>query len=308
MQGNRPVLRVVFNVSGVVLGLARFDKGVEVLEEGGVYGMALAFTTITEVARVAKVVGTLRHRIAITAEMAGEGLHGNFLITDSFDLAGSAGEAGFHEGTANPNGFKRLGALIGRENADTHFGHDFEHALLQRGTVILHRLQEACFHQLLAALDHFADGLVGKIRADGLGTITKNSGGLMGIAHFARIDDETKPDALPLTVEVVMHRSGGQQGRDGDAGFISSAVTDDKNADTVRSGLLGFGTKAVQRWFQPGASIHGRPRAIQGPGRESFDVPDGFQLMRPNDRAFQMDDFGVIGGFGEDVAIPAQRH
>ena len=188
MQGDGPVPGIVFHIGRVVLRLAGFNERVEVFEEGSVDGVTLALTAITEVTRVPEVFRPLRQGVAVAGKMAGQRLGRHLLPTDTFNLAGGAGEAGFDQRGINAHGFKDLGSLIGRESADPHFGHDFQHALLKRGAVIFHGLEEVGVDQLLVAFDHLADGFISEPWADCLSAITKNGGDLVGVPHLAGVD------------------------------------------------------------------------------------------------------------------------
>ena len=90
--------------------------------------MHLAAATEAVVSGIAEFAGLDRHGFRIGHGVAGQGLDGDFLEADAFNLGGRALEAFLDKFGGNADGFEDLRTTVAVDHRDAHFGHDFEDA------------------------------------------------------------------------------------------------------------------------------------------------------------------------------------
>ncbi len=101
---------------------------------------------------------------------------------------------------ADSDGLEGLRALVGIQDRDAHFGHDFEQAFFECLAVVGHRLlgvhSFAEFTFSFICGDELADGGVAEVGNDGGGSEAEQAGDLVDVAGFAGFDDERGAHAL----------------------------------------------------------------------------------------------------------------
>ena len=106
--------------------------------------------------------------------------------------------------SAKTDGIEDLRATIGLIGRDAHLRHDLKQALVDRLDVALHRLGAV---DLLGEVVRCGrQRLEGEIRVDRLCPVTRETGEVMHLARFARLDDEPHRGAQALANEMVVHR------------------------------------------------------------------------------------------------------
>ena len=117
-----------------------------------------------------------------------------------------------------------LRALVRRQRADAHLGHDLEQPLFEGLDVFGGRLSgcRIAGQHLVAA--EASDDLEGEVRIHGAGAESDEQRQVADLARLARFDDDAGAHARPLADEVVMHGAGREQARDRRVTLVDVAV------------------------------------------------------------------------------------
>ena len=203
---------------------------------------------------------------AIGLRMPLHRLGGNLGHAGAFDAGRGAGEAFFDKGAGQANRVENLRPAIGLVGGNAHLGHHLQHPLANRLDEVLARfiradLQPVIHPQLL-------DGLERQIRVDRLGAIAGQGAEMMHFPRLTGFHHQPRIGAQALTDQVMMHGSGRQQRRNGDAVGGHAAIGNHQNVEPVQHGVRRLVAQIRQRPFHPGRALAGRPAGIQRAGAE----------------------------------------
>ena len=238
--------------------------------------------------------------------MAGQGLDGDFLEADAFNLGGRALEAFLDEFGGNADGFEDLRATVAVDHRDAHLGHDLEDAGFDGFAVVDGRLGEIAVGAV--ALEKFANGLEGEVGIDCRSAEANEAGDLVHIAGFAGLANQAGAHAFPNANQVVVHRSHGEQHRNGNPPVVDSRVRENEDACASIDRRLGIGADAIDGWLEAFFAFGGVPEC-RNCGGHVF-VADGLnrrELLVEKHRRLETDEAGMLGRFGEHVFAPAEH-
>ena len=279
---------------------------VEALEDGRSHGMHFAAATEAVVTGVAEFAGFDRHGFGIGHGVAGQGLDGDFLEADAFNLGGRALEAFLDEFGGNADGFEDLRATVAVDDRDAHFGHDLEDAGFDGFAVVDDRLGEIAVGAV--ALEKFANGLEGEVGIDCRRTEADEAGDLVHIAGFAGLANQAGAHAFPNANQVVVHSSHGEEHRSGNPPVVDSRVRENEDACASIDRRLGIGADAFDGRFEPFFALGGVPecRNCGGFVFAAYGLNCRQLLVQENGR-LKAHEAGVLGRFGEHVFAPAEH-
>ena len=242
-------------------------------------------------------------------------------------------EAAVHDLGVQSDGLEDLRALVGRQRADAHLGHDLEDAQADGLDV----LADDAFFAVVAVDEALVaapeQGLEGQVRVDRVGAESHEGAEVVDLARLAGLDDDAHAGAFFLADQVVVYGPGGHQGRERDAVECGGPIAEDDELVALGDGKRGLLADAVQRGDHGLARGLAFPRGVAvarlalGPGVRDIDdlglllgladravvgVLDGGELFVVEDRLVEVQSVAV-GGFAlEQVALGAneglQRH
>ena len=218
-------------------------------------------------------------RVAIGEPVAFDGLPRDLRQPRPADGARGAGEEPLDEALVQADGVEDLRAAIGLVGRDAHLGHHLEDALVDRLDVAPVELAVAQpFRQLVP---HRRQRLEREIGVDRLGAVTGQGAEVMDFARLAGLDDQPEQGAEPRPHEVVVHRRGAQQRRDGDAVVVDRAVAEHQDVVALLAGPLGLGADRLERRAHPFRAVRRGIGQVQGDGPERVvgDLADRADLL-----------------------------
>ena len=317
----------------VVVGVVGFDERVEGLDDGRGHRVALPGAAEAVVAGILELgVLALGRDACKTLGVAGERFGGDLGEANARDLRGGAVEAAVHHGGVDADGLEDLRAMVARKHGDAHLGHDLQKTVLQRlahvferllvGDGIGFRLQRMRLGQLVAVyaglgharvcgdaqlVEQFARGFQGEVGADRAGAVADEAGELVGVAGLARFTHDAGLHAAAGVDQVVVHRAGGQQHRDGHVFVVHPAVRQDQDAGAGLHGGLGLLAEPAHGLLQSGVALGQQPGRVERGVRMvlALEVAQRFKLVLQQHRRIELDEPRVLGGLGQQVAPPA---
>ena len=168
---------------------------------------------------------------------------------DAADAARCAREVLVDERPVEADRLEDLGPRVRRHGRDPHLGHDLEHTLAGRLDVVPPGLtRRHPFEQALG--DHVVDGVERQVGVDGRGAVPDEERHVVHLAGVARLDDEPHLGPVLLADEMVVHRRGQQQRRDGRPVDGRVAVREDDQVGALHDG--GRDRRRTCRWRAPG--------------------------------------------------------
>ena len=296
---------IILRLAGFV-GTLDAHIRVEALEDGWSHGMHLAAATEAVVSRVAEFAGFDRHGFRIGHGVAGQGLDGDFLEADAFNLGGRALEAFLDEFGGNADGFEDLCATVAVDHRDAHFGHDFEDASFDGFAVVDDRLGKIAVGTV--ALEKFANGFEGEVGIYRRCAEANEAGDLVHIAGFAGLANQAGAHAFSHADQVVVHSSHGEEHRNGDFPVVNSGVRENENACVGINRRLGIGANALDGWLKAVFALGGVPECRNCGGLVfiAYSLNRG-QFLIEKRRRLQTHQAGMLGRFGEHVFAPAEH-
>ena len=101
-----------------------------------------------------------------------EGIHviGDIVQCDTSHTADGVCKIFINNLLADTDGFKDLGALVGLDRGNTHFGSNLNDSMKNCGVIIVHCCVVILIHH--ATLDQVFDRLMSQVRVDSAGTVT----------------------------------------------------------------------------------------------------------------------------------------
>ncbi len=206
-RGYRPVLSQggVFTVSLKVTGLNRLVQCSDHIRIKGV-----VFTTVYKLQQA-----TLLNGFTSFPGIHCQALGIGFEISKAgtLDTALHAAEATVHHITGNTHRFEQLRSPIGGNGGNPHFGQNFQQALIDGFAEIL--LGVDGIHQYFPGTHQVTDHIKSQIRVYRGRTKADEAGKMMRITGRCGFHHDIAFTAQGVIGEVVMHGTGGHQGRDG---------------------------------------------------------------------------------------------
>ena len=186
-----------------LIGAFQTDKGLEGLDRGRGNGVSLAVPTPAVDASIGEAFGAGGSG-GVAFGMAADRFIGQFGKFDSAHLRWGAGEVSLNQIRPDPDGFKKLAAVVAAEHADAHFRHDFEEAFVDR---------------LAVSGDDFGGVEVGKsafrlpasgqlpheVGRNGRSAKANQTGKVVNVAAVGRVGNERGAHAQASTDQAVMH-------------------------------------------------------------------------------------------------------
>ncbi len=298
------ILLVVLPLGGLVHALDA-DVSVEALQRGRRPGVDLAVATEA----VDALVEDLRLR-AEGARVAGQRLLRDFLEAEAHDLRDSAGEGEGDDVGVQADGAEDLRAAVAGERGDAHLGHDLEQALFQRGAIVLRdrRGLERLFAGLhLAAGNEAVERGERGVRIDRGGAVAEQAGELVDVAALGGLANQAGMRALVDPHEVMMHRAGGQEHRDGRMLGVDVPIAENDQRRALVDGLLSLGADAVEMGLETLRPFGDRETAAHRGGMEGtiLEREDLLDFGVGEHRGLQAQELRVRGRLIEPVAVLA---
>ena len=222
-------------------------------------------------------------------------LLGQLVEAHAGQARGRAREAGLDHLGAQADGLEDLRSGVGGGSRHAHLGHDLQQPLAEGLEQVRFRLplghiaQDAAPGQVPCRLD-------GQVGGNGRGTVADEQSQMMALAHVPRLDDQPGHGPRLLPDQVMVHRPGQQQRRDGHQGVGGAhAIGQDDDAGAVgdRGGNLGAdlgqprlqALTAAARIVPPVHQVRGKPGQVA----VVVDVHDLGQVRVAEHRARQHD-------------------
>ena len=214
------------------------------------------------------------------------------------------------------HGLEDLGRAVGLDRRDAHLGDRLQQPFADRFDVVLGGLlgvddlrpavrpgphEPLLEHQLVERLER-------QVGVDGARPVADQGGEVVHLARLAGLEDDPGPQAGALQRQVVVDRGHRQQRRDGGAFGAQPAVGQDDDVHALGDRLAGFAADALDRLLHARLPLRHRPGDVEGPRFVDvvFDVPQRLELAVQQDRLFEQQLVGVLGGLFEQVALVAE--
>ena len=200
----------------------------------------------------------------------------------------------------NTNGFKNLGAFIGLNGADTHFGCNLYDAVQNCIVVIVHcRIIILIQHMVV---DQFLDGFLCQIGVDGACTVTKQGCEMMHLSRFPGFKDQGHARLFLGYNEMSVQCRYRKQRGDCHVVFIHAPVREDHDIHTVSVGSVHFHKQSVDGAFQTCVFIIGNRnnfylKAILFHALDLHDIRVG------QDRIMDLHHIAVLGCFLQNISV-----
>ena len=200
------------------------DRLVEGLHHVGVEGVVLPGLAITVAAPLLQLRGVV---VLIGLLVSGENLAGDPVESQAAERGGCAGKTAINHFIPQPHGFEDLRPVVTAEGGDAHLGHDFEEPLFHypdkrpdglfaREPAL--RIPGQRFHHLQR-----------EVRMNGARPVSRESGEVVHVARFAGICHQTGPHPAPFPDKALVHRTDGQQHRNGRQVSTHAPVAQDED-------------------------------------------------------------------------------
>ena len=219
-------------------------------------------------------------RVAIGEPVAFDGLARDLRQPHPADGARRTGEEPLDETLVQADRVEDLRAAIGLVGRDAHLGHHLQDALVDRLDVAPVELAVA---QLLRQLvPDRRERFEREIGVDRLGAVPGQGAEVMDFARLAGLDDQAEQGPQPRPHEVVVHRRGAQQRRDGDAVVVDRAVAEHQDVVAFLTGPFGLGANRLERRTHALGAVRRGIGQVQGdrPERVVRDLADRADLLQ----------------------------
>ena len=219
------------------------------------------------------------------------------------DTAGHTFETQVNDVVSQPDRLEQLGAPVGGDGRDPHFGEDLQQPLVDALPVVVLGVNR--IHQQFAGADQIVQDLVSEVRVHRCRTKTEKHRKMVGITSPTGFNNDVGIAAQPFLDQVMVNGTGCHQGVDRQLSFLQILVCEDQKHLTIPDSLLRLLANLVNRLLQTllRAVAHGDPRHLE-PG--TLVVGDLQELGRREYRRGQDDSIRVIGGFLEHVTLGTQ--
>ena len=230
----------------------------------------------------------------------GRGLRGEDVEPDAAELRHGAGEVGVDQVLRETEGLEHLGAAVGGDRRDAHLGHHLEHALAEGLDEVGDRLVRGHAGDG-ARTDEVLDRLHGEVGVDRGCAVAHQQRHVVHLAHVAGLDQQPDLGAGLLADQVVVHRGGQQQRRDGGEVAPGVAVGQDHEAGAADDGLGDLGEDLLEPGLHGGGTAGDvvqpadHVRGIAGQVAVRVDVHDLGEVVVVDHRERQHDLAGVAG-------------
>ena len=166
------------------------------------------------------------------------------------DAANHALEAVLNHVIVQTHGFKQLGAAIGRDGRDAHFGHDLVQAFVDAVTVVQH-------HRAVVFLDSMrinqtSQGFISQVRVDCRGAKAEQYREVVRVAGAGGFDDDVGIAAQALINQTSLNGAYRHRGRYRQTIFGDVTVRKHQQNGTTAYHLFGFVAQRFHRLFKVG--------------------------------------------------------
>ena len=220
--------------------------------------------------------------------VASHGFFGDFGQADAFDHALGSGEIAFDKFAGQAHCLENLGAAVGLVGGDAHFRHHLENAFGDGFGVMLVRF--GLGEGLRRVGQAGGQGVEGQIGIDRFRAVTGQQTEVVNPLGFAGFDNQPDLGAQTGADQVMMNRSGGEQGGNGDVIRIQGAVGQNQDVVAAPHGVGGFAAQIFQSPRHAGRAAFDRVADAQSASAESavnvvFDAADSLQVHIRQNRA-----------------------
>ena len=223
---------------------------------------------------------------------------------DAGDTAGHAGEVVGDHRAAQTHGFEVQTATIGRNDRDTHLGHDLEQTLIHGLAILANGIGQAAFQQ--AALDPVGKAVFGEIGVHHRRTRRDQHREVMRVDALGRPHVERGEGAQSLARQPRMHGRGGKDHRHPHLVLVLCHVRQNDVPGTRPHGLFRLVTDASQTVAQRLIATVRREGAVDVDAFRVEVLEQLLELRVADERAFQHEDLGLASGFVQHVLEVAE--
>ena len=226
----------------------------------------------------------------------------NILYGDAAHTADRVGEILVDHFPVNADRLKNLGALIGLDGADSHFGSDLDNTVQHRVVVIVNGCIVVLVQHVI--VDQFLDGLLCKIGIDRAGTIAQKGGKMMHLPRLTGLQNNCHSGSLFRAHKVLMQGGNGKQRRNRHMVLVHASVREDQHIDAVPVRSVHLHKEPVDRLLQTGIFIvddgdHFHAEAVL------LHVLDLQKIRVGQDRIVDLQHIAVLRHFLQHVSLPS---
>ncbi len=211
---------------------------------------------------------------------------GNLEQADTFHVARRAREILVDERLLQPNRLENLRSAIGLIRGDAHLRHHLGQPLADRLDVTLLRFAGV---DLRNGTGDFRERFQRQVRMDRLGAVPGKQREMMDLARGAGFHDQARGSAQAHLYQMLVHRRGGEQRRNGQRILGDAAIGQDEDVVALSDRILGMRSKTRERRLHAVGSPSRGIADVEFDGAEratgkKLDVTDFFHVFRSQDR------------------------
>ena len=237
---------------------------------------------------------------------------GDLEEADAFDVARRAGEILVDERLLQADRLENLRSAIGLVGGDAHLRHHLGQSLADRLDVALLRFAGV---DLRNGTGDFRERFQRQVRVNRLGAVAGKQREMVDFARRAGLHDQARGRAQALFHQVLVHRRGGEQRRNGQRIVRDAAIGQDEDVVALRDRILGVRGKTRQRRFHAVGSPSRGIADVEFDGperatRKELDVTDFFHVFRSQDRLRNLEPHRRLGDVDAKQVRPRadERH
>ena len=229
----------------------------------------------------------------------------NILQGDAAHPAYGVGKIFVHHLLRNADGLKNLGALVGLNGRNPHFGRDLYNAVEHRAVIILHR----CIIILVkhSRLDQVLDRFLGQIRVHRTGPVPQKGRKMVNLPGLPALQNQRHGGSFLGLYQMLLQSRHRQQRRDRHMVFVNIPVRQNNNVRPRPVRPVHLQKQPVNSFFQRSIFIVGNGNDLHLKARP-FHVFDLQKIRAGENGIVHLENLAVLRLFLQNISVLPHKH